>query len=115
MESLDVLHDVIVALHIVSAAAIVGGWFAHFKNPTVTASQWWGSLGMVVTGVILFGWAMLGGGDPNHMKLGIKILVLIAIGGLALAFLRKPTAPRWINPALVGLVIVNLGLAVLWT
>ncbi|MBM4625041.1 hypothetical protein GI686_10875 [Micrococcus sp. JV4] len=47
---MDILHSILVAVHIVSAAAIVGGWFAHFRNPTVTTSQWWGSVGMIVSG-----------------------------------------------------------------
>ena len=118
MESLDVLHDVIVALHIVSAAAIVGGWFAHFKNPTVTASQWWGSLVMVVTGVILFGWAMLGGGDPNHMKLGIKFLIGLLVFAAALLGRRKSNrgevVPTGLAHAVGGLGLVNILVATLW-
>ncbi|MGH3516690.1 MAG: hypothetical protein ACRDQ7_04620 [Haloechinothrix sp.] len=52
--------------------------------------------------------------DYDHMKLGIKLLVLLVIGGIAIAFLRKP-APTWFARTLGGLVVCNVGLAVFWT
>ena len=81
---MDILHSILVAVHIVSAAAIVGGWFAHFRNPTVTTSQWWGSVGMIVSGVVLFGLAM--SGEPNHMKLGVKFLIGVIVFVAALTY-----------------------------
>ncbi len=38
------------------------------------------------------------------------------IGGLALVYvLRRIATPRWLPFTLVGLVVVNVGLAVFWT
>lgn len=53
--------------------------------------------------------------EYNNMKLGIKMLVLLVIGGLALTFTLKKTTPSWLNPTLGGLVVLNVGLAVFWT
>jgi len=54
--------------------------------------------------------------DYNGAKLGIKTLVLLVIGALALAYvIRRVPAPKWLPPTLVGLVVVNAGIAVFWT
>ena len=92
---MDILHSILVAVHIVSAAAIVGGWFAHFRNPTVTTSQWRRSVGMIVSGAALFGFAM--SGEPNHRVLGVKFLN----GGLlvrAAPIGAPPSHPREVLP-----------------
>ena len=113
---MEILHNVVVAIHIVSAAAIVGGWFAHFKNPTVTVSQWWGALGMILSGVVLFGWAMTG--EPNHMKLGIKFLIGVIVFIAALLGRRKANrgevVPKGLAHAVGGMGLVNIRVAVLW-
>lgn len=113
---MDILHSILVAVHIVSAAAIVGGWFAHFRNPTVTTSQWWGSVGMIVSGVVLFGLAM--SGEPNHMKLGVKFLFGVIVFVAALIGRRKSNrgevVPTGLAHAVGGLGLVNILVAVLW-
>ena len=98
------------------ATAIVGGWFAHFRNPTVTTSQWWGSVGMIVSGVVLFGLAM--SGEPNHMKLGVKFLIGVIVFVAALIGRRKSNrgevVPTGLAHAVGGLGLVNILVAVLW-
>jgi hypothetical protein len=43
-------------------------------------------------------------------------VVLLIIVGLSATFvLRKLPAPKWLNPTLGGLVVLNVGLAVFWT
>ncbi len=68
-----------------------------------------------IIGVALIAIAGATDSDYNHMKLGIKMLVLIAIAGIAFAFLRKPAAPKWVGPTLGGLVVLNVALAVFWS
>ncbi|CAM3649905.1 hypothetical protein E4A47_10365 [Micrococcus flavus] len=113
---MEILHSVLVAVHIVAAAAIVGGWFAHFRNPTVTASQWWGSVAMIVSGIALFGWAMTG--EPDHMKLGIKFLIGVIVFVAALLGRRRSNrgevVPTGLAHAVGGLGLVNILVATLW-
>ncbi|MDY6055535.1 hypothetical protein [Micrococcus sp.] len=113
---MDVLHNALVAVHILSAAAVVGGWFAHFRRPTVTASQWWGSVGMIVSGLVLFGWAM--SGEPNHMKLGVKFLIGVLVFAVALIGRRRAVrtgeVPTGLAHAVGGLGLVNILVATLW-
>ena len=115
---------ILLAIHLISVAAIVGGWFAHFKTPTVTASQWWGSVGMILSGLAMaaivsipaareaMGW----GGSPNHLWLGIKLLVGAAVFVAALLGRRKSNrgevVPTGLAHAVGGLGLVNILVAV---
>ena len=40
---------------------------------------------------------------------------LVVIGVLAVLYVTKERAPRWLAPTLGGLVVLNVGLAVFWT
>ena len=52
---MDILKYILVFLHILGAAAIVGGWFATFKKPTVLPAQLYGAIAQLVTGLALVG------------------------------------------------------------
>jgi hypothetical protein len=114
----EVLTAIFVAIHIVSAAAIVGGWLAHFKNPTVTKSQWWGSLGMIISGLLLFGFAEMGDDPVNRIKLTVKLVIGVAVLVAALLGRRKENkgepVPTGLAHAVGGLGLVNILVAVLW-
>lgn len=83
---MQVLQDILLALHMVGLAAIVGSWLTHFKPATVTVWQVYGAIIQVVTGLGMFGTTMATGGQINHMWFGIKfalgliILVCALIG-----------------------------------
>lgn len=113
---MEILTHLLVAIHVVSAAAIVGGWFAHFRNPTVTVSQWYGAIGMIVSGIVLFGIAMTG--EPNHMKLGVKFLIGVIVFVAALLGQRRrnrgEAVPKGLAHAVGGLGLINILVAVLW-
>ncbi|KFC52121.1 membrane protein [Micrococcus luteus] len=123
---MGILLTILLAIHLISVAAIVGGWFAHFTNPTVTTSQWWGAIGMIVTGLAMaamvsipavrdaLGW----GGSANHLWLGVKALIGIAVFVAALIGRRKVNrgelVPTGLAHAVGGLGLVNILVAVLW-
>ena len=86
---MEVLVALMVAVHLISVAAIVGGWLAHFRSPTVSLSQWWGSLGMILSGLILVvlaaGFAVLEAvdwNDPSPLMFAI-LLGATGLGNLA--------------------------------
>ncbi len=113
-----VLTAIVIAIHIISAAAIVGGWLAHFKNPTVTKSQWYGTWGMLATGVLLAGLAEMGDGPVNHMKIGVKLLIGVCVFVTALLGRRKENKGEPVSTGLAhatgGMGLVNILVAVLW-
>ena len=46
---MNILQDILLGLHMVGLAAIVGGWLTHFKPATVTVWQVYGAIIHVVT------------------------------------------------------------------
>ena len=54
---MDVLHKVLVALHLLGMAAVVGGWIAVRSARTVTPVVVWGARAQLVTGLLLVGFA----------------------------------------------------------
>jgi hypothetical protein len=108
----------LVFLHLLGMAVLVGTFLLQRRAPAGGAPNagWLHGAGLqLVTGVALQLLSPLTDADYNHMKLGIKLLVLVVIGGLALGFTLKKTSPSWLNPTLGGLVVLNVGLAVFWT
>jgi hypothetical protein len=109
----------LVFLHLLGMAMLVGMFLVQRRLPAGSPLNvgWLHAAALqLITGVAL---QLLGPAtdqDYNNMKLGIKAVVLLVIGGLALVFvLRRKPAPRWLPFTLVGLVVVNVGLAVFWT
>ena len=116
---MDVVRYLLIVAHLLGMAAIVGGWLAVLRAPRVLPSMVWGARLQVVTGFLL--WGILESGviedlqDPNRVKLTIKLLVGIAVAGLAESNVRKGDR---VDPRLVhvigGLAVVNVLIAVLW-
>jgi hypothetical protein len=109
----------LVFLHLLGMAILVGTFLVARRAPAgAPLNVGWlhGAALQLITGLALQLLAPLTDADYNHVKLGIKLLVLLVIGGLALTYvLRRVAAPSWLNPALAGLVVLNVGLAVFWT
>lgn len=116
---MDFLNLVLVLFHILGAAALVGGWLATFKQPTVGLFQFIGAWVQLITGVLLVGLASMGDGDVNHIKIGVKLVLLIAI--LVAAWIGRSKVKRGeevstgIAHAVGGLSLVNIAIAVLWS
>jgi len=116
---MDVVRYLLIAAHLLGMAAIVGGWLAVLGRPRVLSSMVWGARAQVVTGFLL--WGILESGaiddldDPNRVKLTIKLLVGIAVAGLAESNVKKgdDVDPRLVH-VIGGLAVVNVLIAVLW-
>lgn len=115
---MEFVRLLLVFFHLLGMAVLVGAFLVQRRAAAggPPNAGWLHGAGLqLVTGVALQLLSPLTDADYNHMKLGIKLLVLVAIGGLALAFTLKKTSPKWLNPTLAGLVVLNVGLAVFWT
>ncbi|RSZ62870.1 hypothetical protein EAH68_08790 [Corynebacterium hylobatis] len=115
---MDFLYTLFVFLHIVGAAALVGGWLATFRKPTVLQWQHIGAWVQLVTGLLLVGLAEMGDGTVNHMKIGIKLVILIGVLVAAVIGRRKvardePVA-KGLAHAVGGLSLINIAIAVFW-
>ncbi len=118
MALMDILYSLLIFLHIVGAAALVGGWLATFRNPTVLQWQHIGAWVQLVTGVLLVGLLEMDGGDVNHMKIGIKLVILIGVLVAAIIGRRKIARDEPVSKGLAhavgGLSLINIAIAVFW-
>jgi cytochrome bd-type quinol oxidase subunit 2 len=113
---MEFLYNVILVLHFVGLAALLGGFAAQMKSPDkhVTKVMYHGTLLQLITGVLMVVFAETGWVDEvvNHSVVGIKTLILIAILVIAVWSRRKP-APQVKAWAAVGiLTFVNICIAV---
>jgi len=115
---MELLHSFLVFLHLLGAAALLGGWLATFKKPTVSTFQFIGAWVQLVTGVLLVGLAEMGDGGVNHVKIAVKLALLIGI--LVTAWIgrrrvkRNQPVPTGIAHAVGGLTLINVAIAVFW-
>lgn len=115
---MSVLHTVILLAHIFGTAALVGGWLATFRTPTVGVWQHYGAWIQLVTGLLLVGLLEMGDGSVNHMKIGIKLLIVIGVVVAAVIGRRKIARGEEVSKGLAhavgGLALINMAIAVLW-
>jgi cytochrome bd-type quinol oxidase subunit 2 len=114
---MDFVYNVILILHFVGLAALLGGFAAQLRSPDkhVTKIMYHGTLLQILTGVLMVLFAETGWVDEeiNHSVVGIKSLILIAILAIAVWSRKKP-APQVKAWAAVGiLTFVNICIAVL--
>jgi hypothetical protein len=114
---MEFLRDALLFLHLLGMAVLVGAFLLQRRTAAsgpLNAAWLHGTGLQLITGLALIGVLELQDEDVNNPKVGIKLLVALAIGGLALAFRRRDRMPNWLLPALAGLVVLNVGLAVFW-
>lgn len=91
---MDFLHSLLLATHLIGASLLIGTFFLQMRakaahNFTIMLV---GASLQLVSGIALYGMAIAGDGDPNHMKLGIKGLIAVVVFVAALiGFLRQKT------------------------
>jgi hypothetical protein len=115
---MDILYNILVFLHIVGAAMIVGIWIGNMKKPTVHPRQFDGAALQVITGVIMMGLIPAMDLDANYIKLGIKLVIALVVLVLAFIGRRKYKAGQPISAGLAhsvgGLALLNVAIATLW-
>ncbi|GAB3594239.1 hypothetical protein CFAEC_11510 [Corynebacterium faecale] len=115
---MDILHSLLIFFHLLGTAALVGGWLATFKKPTVLQWQHIGAWVQLLTGLMLVGLLEMNDGAVNHMKIGVKLIVLIAVLVAAIIGRRKVARNEPVSKGLAhavgGLSLINVALAVFW-
>jgi len=112
------VYALLVFLHFVGAAALVGGWLVSFKSPTVHAWQLYGAWLQLLTGLGLVGLLEMNDGDLNHAKIGVKLVIVIAVLVAAILARRKIAQGHDVSTGLAhavgGLSLINIAIAVFW-
>ena len=121
---METLRLVLVFLHFVGLASLLGGWLAQLRpggDRYVAAGMLHGGLLQLITGVGLVGVLQaLASDDParwevDNAKYGVKLAVLLAILVLLWANRRRDPVPSGGWYAIGLLSLANLAVAVFWT
>lgn len=114
---MEFLTNVFVVLHLLGLAAIVGS--AVFVSRGVpTPALVWGARAQIITGILLVGLNEAADESLNHTKVGIKLVIAIAVAACAEIAAGRERRGQG-NPQLVhaagALAVLNTLIAVLWT
>lgn len=116
---MEILKNVILALHIIGVAALLGGVLYQIGamrsgKARVLPAMMHGAWTMLVTGILLVGLQYPLGNEVNNAKISVKLVVLIVIVVIALMNRKRETVANWVLPAIGGLTVVNILLATVW-
>lgn len=92
MNRMEILREILVALHLIGMAIIVGGYFTLIRSPKVAPGMLHGAYLQLITGLLLLTIAEMGDGEVNHMKMGIKLLIAILVTVFAFIGNKKQKA-----------------------
>jgi hypothetical protein len=135
-----VVIGVLVVLHLLGAAAIIGPWLAAPRAGRIRTSMVWGARAQVVTGILLVGLHEMSSDPADELiraKIGVKLVIALAVAACAeIANGRQRRALATADPgdatggggtatavlpaaglvqATALLAILNVCVAVLWT
>lgn len=114
------LHSLVLFAHFVGAAALLGGWLATLKKPTVLQWQFIGAWVQLISGVLLVGLLEMrdDAGPVNHIKIAVKLVILVAVLVAAIIGRRKVKRGEDVSTGIAhsvgGLTLVNVAIAVFW-
>ncbi|MCG6568744.1 hypothetical protein [Tessaracoccus sp. ZS01] len=113
---MEIVHGIFFLLHLIGFAALFGGAFVQLKGPhrMVNPAMFHGALTMLISGLALVGILEMGDGHVNNIKIGIKLLVLIAIFVLVLINRKKGQVAPGHFWGIFALTLLNAGIAVFW-
>lgn len=117
---METLINVLLGLHILGIAALLGGFMAQLKamragEARMQPGMLHGALTMLVTGVAMVGLRQADDAAVDNLKISVKLALLVVI--LALVYVKRDEErlPPALFGAVGGLTTVNVFIAVLWT
>ena len=119
MATMEILKNVILALHIIGVVALLGGVLyqtgaMRLGKARILPAMMHGAWTMLVTGILLVGLQYPLGNEVNNVKVSVKLAVLVAIIVIALMNRKRESVAAWVLPTIGGLTVVNVILATVW-
>lgn len=121
---MEILRDVLLVLHFVGLASLLGGFLVQMsafttKSAKINPAILHGALTQLVTGLGLVALAEIRAAqaddfEVNHAKVGVKLAVALVIYVIALVNRKKVSVSTAIIGTIGLLTIVNIVLAVFW-
>lgn len=114
---MTLLYGVVVVLHLIGMAGVVGGWMVAVRQPRILTAMVHGSLVSLVTGLLLVGlsYPAFDGDGIDDAKTTVKLVVALAVAVLVWVNRTNDAVPRGLLHLIGGLALVNVGIAVLWS
>jgi len=116
---MSLVYEILVVLHLLGMAAIVGSWFAVLRAPRVMPGMVHGALLQVITGIAMVGLresGVVSAEEPlNRIKITVKLVVALAVLTLGWVNRKREDAPAGVVHAIGGLAVVDVLVAGLWT
>ncbi len=111
------LYGVIVVLHLIGMAGVVGGWMVAVRQPRILTAMVAGALVSLVTGLLLVGlsYPLYDGDTIDNAKITVKLVVALAIAVLVWVNRSKDGIPKGLLHLIGLLALVNVSVAVLWS
>ena len=114
---MDFLRLVLLLLHVIGYAALLGGLLVQVRDPEkkVNALMRDGAGTAFVTGLLLVGVLEGLDTDVNHAKVGVKLGIALVVLVLVMANLRKPSIPTGLWAGILVLTVANIVVALFWS
>ncbi|GGO52522.1 hypothetical protein GCM10012287_37050 [Streptomyces daqingensis] len=117
---MGILINVFVGLHIIGIAALLGGFFFQMKAMRTGGARFvpgmlHGAFTMLVTGMALVGLNQAADDPVDHVKIGVKLALLVVILGLVYVKRDEEKVATPLFGTVGALTTANIFIAVLWT
>lgn len=114
---MDTLRLIILFIHLLGFAALLGGLLVQLSSPVkkVNAAMRDGSGTAVVAGIAATGVLGADDVDVNYAKIAVKLGVGVVVLALVMANVRKERISDAVFGAILTLTVLNVAVAVFWS
>ena len=124
MELIELTRNSLIVLHFIGLASLLGGFLTQMRAmgagvarivPAMVHGAWTAfTTGLLLVGLAEYRVAMGADFEVNHMKIGVKTVVVLLILILVMANRKKDSVKAPVFGAVGGLTLTNVILAVFW-
>jgi hypothetical protein len=114
---MEILKQALLFLHFIGLASLLGGFMTQLSaaERRVTPAMLHGVATQLVTGIALVGVSEALPRAVNHPKVGVKLLVTLAVFALVWLYRRNSAVANGVFFGIGGLTVLNVAVAVFWT
>jgi hypothetical protein len=110
---METLYDVLLVLHLIGWAIVLGGALTSLRAPRIAPGMLHGILTALVTGIAMVGLASAGlaADEPDNVKIGVKLVIAVVVTALVLVGNNLPGALLVLGAVLVWAAVEGTALA----
>ncbi|WP_117212121.1 hypothetical protein [Allorhizocola rhizosphaerae] len=111
---METLRLILRYAHLIAFAMLLGGAIVQYLSAKlrINDAMFWGSIGMLVTGVLLA--APFPNRELDYTKIGVKAVLAVLIFGAVIAVRKKQEVGKGHFLGIVGMTLLNAAVAVFW-